>query len=36
MPDPDFNVERAEKCSKALKPLFMWCMAMYDFNKVYL
>lgn len=36
MPDPDFNVEKAEKVSKALKPLFNWVKAMYDFNKVFL
>jgi dynein heavy chain len=34
--DPDFAMERAKTCSFAVKYLYSWCMAMYDYNKVYL
>ena len=32
----DFNAEKAASCSFAVKFLYSWIMAMYDFNKVYL
>jgi dynein heavy chain len=34
--DPDFQLERAKTCSFAVKFLFMWCRAMYDYNKIFL
>lgn len=36
MPDPDFNHERAKQCSLAVKFLYSWVKAMYDYNKVYI
>ena len=36
MCDPDFNLERAKQCSFAVKFLYSWVRAMYDYNKVYL
>lgn len=36
MPNPDFKLERAKECSFAIKFIFLWITAMYDFNKVYL
>ena len=35
MNDPDFTYERAKQCSFAVKFLFQWVKAMYDYNKVY-
>lgn len=34
--DPDFALERAKVCSFAVKFLYLWVMAMYDYNKVFL
>jgi dynein heavy chain len=34
--DPDFTLDRAKQCSHAVKFLFSWVKAMYDYNKVYL
>jgi dynein heavy chain len=36
MTDPDFNLERAKQCSFAVKFLYSWVRAMYDYNKVYI
>jgi dynein heavy chain len=33
---PDFTNDRAKDCSIAVKYLFNWIMAMYDYNRVYL
>jgi dynein heavy chain, axonemal len=35
MPDPDFCLERAKTCNLAVKYLFSWAQAMYDYNKVF-
>ena len=34
--DPDFSLERAKQCSYAVKFLYSWVRAMYDYNRVYL
>lgn len=34
--DVDFTLERATQCSLAVKFLYCWVRAMYDFHKVYL
>jgi dynein heavy chain, axonemal len=36
MSDPDFTLDRAKQCSFAVKFLYSWVKAMYDYNKVYL
>ena len=36
MIDPEFTLERAKTGSYAIQFLFLWCKAMYDFNKVFL
>lgn len=35
MVDPEFTYQRAKGASYAIQFLFLWCKAMYDFNKVY-
>ena len=35
MIDPEFTYERAKTASYAIQFLYLWCKAMYDFNKVY-
>ena len=35
LPHKDFTFERAKECSYAIKFLFNWSKAMYDFNKVF-
>jgi len=34
--DPDFSLDRAKTCSFAVKYLYSWVQAMYDYNKVFL
>lgn len=34
--DPDFALERAKTCSFAVRFLYSWVQAMYDYNKVFL
>ncbi|KAL4464296.1 hypothetical protein ABPG72_011341 [Tetrahymena utriculariae] len=31
----DWSLEKAKTCSHAIKYIFSWCQAMYDFNKVF-
>lgn len=33
--DPEFTLERARQCSHAVKFLYSWVRAMYDYNKVF-
>lgn len=35
-PNPDFCLERASTCSLAIKHIYSWANAMFEFNKVYL
>ncbi|KAM3134143.1 Dynein heavy chain 3 [Paramecium bursaria] len=34
--DPEFSMERAKQCSAAVKHLYSWVKAMYDYNRVYI
>ncbi|CAD8066256.1 unnamed protein product [Paramecium sonneborni] len=34
--EPDFTFERAKQCSAAVKYLYSWVKAMYEYNKVYI
>lgn len=36
MSDPEFTYERAKQCSAAVKYLFSWVKAMYDYNRVFI
>ena len=36
MIDPEFTLERAKTGSYAIQFLYLWCKAMFDFNKVFL
>ena len=36
LPNPDFTLERAKTCSLAIRYIFSWVQAMYDFHNVFL
>lgn len=36
IPSPNYNLEKASACSLAIKMIFIWSKAMYDYNNVFL